>query len=82
MSVRATGSLIGDLVKVTALSNSPKMVVKAVDEEKKLVSAVWFSDCNAYQEGLFPASALDRADAKESPKAGEAKKGKKPVTKR
>ncbi len=82
MSVRATGRLIGDLVKVTALPNSPKMVVKAVDEETKIISTVWFSDCNSYQEGTFPANALDRAEAKESKKASVPKKAKKAVSKR
>jgi len=77
MSVRATGSLIGDLVKVTALRNSPAMVVKDVDEENKKVTTVWFSDCNSHQEGIFPASALDRVKVEESKKAGEPQKGKK-----
>jgi len=82
MSVRATGRLIGDLVKVTALPNSPEMVVRAVDEENKLVSTVWFSDDNAHQEGNFPASALDRVEAEESKPKSKPKTGKKPAAKR
>jgi len=77
MSVRATGRLIGDLVKVTDLQNSPKMVVKAVDEESKIITTVWFSDCNSYQEGTFPANALDRVEVKENQKASVPQKGKK-----
>jgi hypothetical protein len=44
MSVRATERLIGEVVIATGLSNSPKMVVQAVDIEAKLVTTVWFSD--------------------------------------
>ena len=69
MSVRATGSLIGDLVKVTDLPNGPVMVVKTVNEKEKLVTTVWFSTQNEGQEATFPASALDRAEAKAAPKA-------------
>jgi len=87
MSVRATGRLIGDLVKVAALSDSPKMVVKAVDEETKIINTVWFSDCKASQEGFFPASALDRVEEKASPKAAKpttakSAKGRKSASKR
>jgi len=64
MSVRATGRLIGDIVIVTELAKSPQMVVKGIDEENKLVNTVWFSNDNAYQEGVFPASALDRFEEK------------------
>jgi len=73
MSVRATGSLIGDLVKVTDFPNSPIMVVKTVDEKEKLITTVWFSTQNEGQEGVFPASALDRAEAKAkaAPKAAK-----------
>ena len=72
MSVRATESLIGDLVIVTDLPNSPKMVVKSVDAEAKLITAVWFSNQNEYQEGSFPAAALDRAELKKSPQKAKA----------
>ena len=64
MSVRATERLIGDTVTVTALPKSPLMVVKAFNEDTKLITTAWFCDCNGYQEGTFPASALDRAEAK------------------
>jgi hypothetical protein len=77
MSVRATERLIGDAVIVTALPKSPLMVVKAINEETKLVTTSWFSDCNTYQEGTFPASALDRAEAKKTVQSGKALKAKK-----
>ena len=64
MSVRATGKLIGEVVIVTELPKSPQMVVKGYNEETKLITTVWFSDTNMYQEGIFPASALDRAEEK------------------
>ena len=79
MSVRATESLIGDLVIVTDLPNSPKMVVKSVEVQTKLITAVWFSNQNEYQEGSFPAAALDRAELKKSPQ--KAKTVKSPATK-
>jgi uncharacterized protein YodC (DUF2158 family) len=66
MSVRATGSLIGDAV-ITSGIKGPKMVVQSVEEQKKLVTTVWFSDDGQAQTAVFPASALDRADA--APKA-------------
>jgi len=76
MSVRATERLIGDTVIVTALPSSPLMVVKAIAEESKLITTAWFSDSNSYQEGTFPASALDRSEAK---KPAQSAKTKKPV---
>jgi len=82
MSVRATERLIGDLVIVTSLPNGPQMVVKAIEEEKKLVNAVWFSDSNEYQEGFFPASALDRAVVKSASQAGKSAKSRKTAGKR
>jgi hypothetical protein len=60
MSVRVTGRLIGDIVIVTGIPNSPLMVVQSIDEEAKTVNTTWFSDNNECQEGLFPGSALDR----------------------
>ncbi|MDR1586659.1 MAG: hypothetical protein LBS57_04305 [Treponema sp.] len=63
MSVRATERLIGDIVVVPGIPGSPRMVVQSVDIEAKLVTTAWFSDANESQEGLFPASALDRVDA-------------------
>jgi hypothetical protein len=70
MSVRATERLIGDVVTVTGLSNSPHMVVQAVDIEAKQVSVVWFADDHRGQQAVFPATALDRVEAPE-PKAGK-----------
>ena len=66
MSVRATERLIGDAVVVTTLAKSPQMVVKAINEETKIITTVWFSIDNAFQEGTFPASALDRVEVKKS----------------
>jgi hypothetical protein len=77
MSVRATERLIGEIVVAKGLANSPKMVVQAVDIEDKLITTVWFSDANLYQEGFFPASALDKAEAVPAP----AKKAKAAVKK-
>jgi hypothetical protein len=64
MSVRATGSLISDVVIVSALKNSPKMIVRSVDETAKLVTTIWFSDTHEVQEGAFPAGALDQVEQK------------------
>jgi uncharacterized protein YodC (DUF2158 family) len=72
MSVRATGALIGDVVRVSELSNSPKMIVTAVDTETKLVTTAWFSGNGEAQQSAFPASALDRVEAK--PVSAPAKK--------
>jgi len=73
MSVRATERLIGDAVIVTALAKSPQMVVKAINEETKIITTTWFSDCNEFQEGFFPASALDRVEVKKPAHAGKSK---------
>ena len=81
MSVRATERLIGDLVKVSALPKGPNMVVASVEAETKSVFTVWFSDSNEYQEGFFPASALDRVESEKSrPAAKSAAKQAKPKT--
>jgi len=82
MSVRATERLIGDLVIVSALPNSPQMVVKAINEETKIITTAWFSDHNEYQEGFFPASALDRAEPKKGSSPGKTPKGRKTTAKR
>jgi len=71
MSVRATERLIGDLVKVTALPDSPLMIVKGINEETKIITTSWFTNSELYQEGFFPANALDRAEVKSSPKKGK-----------
>jgi hypothetical protein len=65
MSVRATERLVGDVVVVTGLSNSPHMVAQAVDSDAKQVSVVWFSDDHRGQQAVFPAAALDRVEAPE-----------------
>jgi hypothetical protein len=81
MSVRATERLVGDVVIATGLPNSPLMVVQSIEEDTKLVNTTWFSDSHECQEGLFPASSLDRYEApKASTKkarktAAKAKKG-------
>ena len=74
MSVRATERLVGDVVIVTGLPNSPLMVVQSVEEDTKMINTTWFSDSHECQEGVFPASSLDRYEA---PKV--ASKGKKTV---
>ena len=77
MSVRATERLIGDVVIVTALPKSPQMVVQAIDEKTKIITTVWFSPGNKFQEGTFPAGALDRAEAKKPQKTGKTRKSQK-----
>ena len=66
MSVRVTERLIGDIVIVSGLPNSPLMVVQGIDEEAKMVDTTWFSDGHGCQEGTFPGSSLDRAEAPQS----------------
>jgi hypothetical protein len=79
MSVRATGSLIADVVVASGVSNSPQMIVQSVDENAKLVTTIWFSDSHEVQVGIFPSGALDRAEEKKAPaKAVAPKAGKKP----
>jgi len=82
MSVRATERLIGDLVKVTDLPDGPLMIVKAINEETKIINTSWFTSSQLYQEGYFPATALDRAEAKASPKTGKSTKPKKAASKK
>ena len=74
---RKSNRIIGEAVIVSVLPKSPQMVVKSVNEEAKLITASWFSDGNAYQEGIFPASALDRAVPKNLPKTGKPARKKK-----
>jgi hypothetical protein len=83
MSVRATERLIGDVVVVTGLRNSPHMVVQAVNIDARQVTAVWFADDHKGQQAVFPATALDRVEAPErgaEKKAGAAAgtRGRKP----
>jgi len=77
MSVRATERLIGDAVMVTALPKGPQMVVKAINEETKIITTTWFSDSNEFQEGTFPASALDRVETKKPAQSRKTTKAKK-----
>ena len=77
MSVRVTQRLIGDVVIASGLPNSPLMVVQSIDEEAKMVTTTWFSDNNEYQEGLFPGSALDRAEQEKIVVAKKSSRGKK-----
>jgi hypothetical protein len=53
------------------------MVVKAINEETKIITTAWFSANNEFQEGTFPGSALDRVEAKKPPQSGKAKKSAK-----
>jgi len=78
MSVRVTERLIGDVVIATGLPNSPLMIVQSIDEEEKMVTTTWFSDNKECQEGLFPGSALDRAEPK-TPAGKNSAAGKKPA---
>ena len=77
MSVRATQRLIGELVIVTALPNSPKMIVQAIEEETRIITTVWFSDSHGYQEGFFPSNALDKVDSIKAAQTAKAKKSPK-----
>jgi hypothetical protein len=57
------------------------MVVQTIDEETKMVNTTWFSDSHECQEGLFPASSLDRYEpskkaSTKAKKPAKAKKGK------
>jgi hypothetical protein len=74
MSVRATDSLIADLVVAAGLSNSPTMIVQSVNAEEKQVTTVWFSDSGEFQQGVFPAGSLDRAEAVKAAAAKPKKK--------
>jgi hypothetical protein len=73
MSVRATGSLIGEVVVTTGIKG-PKMVVQTVDEEKKLVTTVWFADDGRAQSAVFPVAALDRSEIPVKPAASNGTK--------
>ena len=79
MSVRATERLVGDVVIVTGLPDSPLMVVQSVEEDTKMVNTTWFSDSHECQEGIFPASSLDRYEApkvaSKAKKTAKVKKG-------
>jgi hypothetical protein len=80
MSVRATDSLIAEVVVASGLTNGPAMIVQAVDAEKKLITTVWFSHTQEAQVGIFPAGSLDRYEGTAAPAAKKAgKRGKKPA---
>lgn len=86
MSVRATDSLIADVVIASGLPNSPRMVVREVNAEDKQVTTVWFSDSHEIQTGVFPSGALDRyvesvAAAKAKKTTGTGTRGRKPSRK-
>jgi hypothetical protein len=53
------------------------MVVKAINEETKIITTTWFSANNEFQEGFFPASALDRVEAKKPTQSSKAKRSAK-----
>jgi hypothetical protein len=76
MSVRATERIIGDVVIVTAFPKSPQMVAHSIDEKSKLITTVWFTPANEYQQGTFPAASLDRVEAKPKPKVRKSAKAK------
>jgi uncharacterized protein YodC (DUF2158 family) len=86
MSVRATESLIADVVSVSAIPGSPKMVVLSVNADAKQVTTVWFSSSGETQQAIFPASALDRVEVKapatKKPAAAAPKGGAKPGKKK
>jgi hypothetical protein len=71
MSVRATDSLIAEVVIASGLADSPKMVVRSVVPETKMITTVWFSDAHEFQEGVFPAGSLDKAEVTVSPAKGK-----------
>ncbi|MDR0877319.1 MAG: hypothetical protein LBN21_04645 [Treponema sp.] len=83
MSVRATERLIGDVVVVTGLPNSPKMVVQSVNIDAKQVTTVWFADDHKGQEAVFPAAAIDRLEipVPAAKTAGTGTRGRKPKAK-
>jgi hypothetical protein len=84
MSVRATERLIGDMVVVSGLPDSPQMVALAVDIDARQVTTVWFADDHRGQQGVFPATALDRVETpgttekKAGPATGNGTRGRKP----
>jgi hypothetical protein len=57
------------------------MIVISIDVEAKQVTTVWFSDGGEAQQAVFPASALDRVEAKKPsvkvPNSGAKPGGKK-----
>ena len=82
MSVRATERLIGDVVIATNLPNSAKMVVQSVNEDAKQITTIWFSDDHKAQTGIFPVSAIDRVEQKQSAAKKSKPAAKKPASKK
>jgi hypothetical protein len=58
------------------------MVVKAINEETKIITTTWFSANDEFQEGFFPASALDRVETKKPSQAGKGSKAGRKSAKR
>ncbi|MDR2479358.1 MAG: hypothetical protein LBD48_08610 [Treponema sp.] len=77
MSVRATDSLVAEVVVAADLAGSPKMIVQSVNAETKQVTTVWFSETNEYQLGVFPAGSLEKAVDNKKPVSKAKKPGKK-----
>ena len=80
MSVRLTDRIIGEVVTVKGLPKSPLMIAQSLEMEAKLVITSWFSANGEYQEGAFPAKALDKVEppqAAKPKKPAPQKKGKK-----
>jgi len=73
MSVRTTDRLIGDAVTVSAIPNSPIMVVTAINDKDKTVTAFWFNGNNDKLTSIFPATAHDRVEPKAPPKPANQK---------
>jgi hypothetical protein len=82
VSARATERLIGDVVTISAFPKSPQMVVQAANAETKIITKVWFTGGNEYQEGTFPAVSLNRVEANPKLKAKPAFKGKQHLKKK
>jgi hypothetical protein len=65
MRAKVTEKLIGELVIVNGMSNSPEMVVKAVDVKTEIITTFWFLTYGEYKENQFPAAVLEKAQKKE-----------------
>jgi hypothetical protein len=58
------------------------MIVTSVDADAKQVTVTWFSDSREAQQGVFPASALDRVEVKAPPPAKKPASTAKPAGKK
>ena len=65
MRSKVTEKLIGELVIVDGMSNSPEMVIKAIDVKTESITAFWFLTNGDYKECQFPAAVLEKAKTKE-----------------